>query len=91
MKTTSYRSTYTVRGTDPLNFKFCSMSIPLTVANFFQNSLLHKNWRGGGALVVKNAQYMVTPTNDVIAQAGFTLSWTPGTLGFLKYFLAKHW
>ena len=30
---------------------------------------------------------MVTPTNDVIAPAGFTLRWAPGTLGFLQYFL----
>ena len=27
------------------------------------------------------------PANHVIAQAGFTLSWAPGTLGFTKFFL----
>ena len=30
-----------------------------------------------------------TPTNHVIARAGFTLSWTPGTTGFLQYFPVK--
>ena len=35
MKTTGYRSTFTARGPGPLNSKICSMSIPLTVANFF--------------------------------------------------------
>ena len=29
---------------------------------------------------------MVTPTNHVLAQAGFTLCWAHGTLGFLLYF-----
>ena len=40
----------------PLNSKFCSMSIPLAVANFFKSILLHKNWRGGGQLLLKNVQ-----------------------------------
>ena len=33
---------------------------------------------------------MVTPTNHVIAQAGFTLNWTPGTSGFSQCFPAKY-
>ena len=33
---------------------------------------------------------MVTLANHVIAQAGFTLRWVPGTLVFLQYFLAKY-
>ena len=65
------------------------MSIPLTTANFFQSILSHKNWRGGGELLLKNVQYIVTPTNRVIARAGFTLSWANGTLGYLQYFRAK--
>ena len=40
----------------PFNLKLYSMSIPLTVANFFQKFLLHKNRRGGGELFLKNAQ-----------------------------------
>ena len=52
--------------------------------------LLHKNWRGGGELLLKNVQQIVTPTNHAIARAGFTLGWAPGTLGFLQYFSAKH-
>ena len=31
---------------------------------------------------------MITPTNDDVFLAGFTLSWTPGTLGFSQYFPA---
>ena len=49
--------------------------------------MLHKNWRDGGELLLKTVQYIVTPTNHVIARAGFTLSWAPGTLGFSQYFL----
>ena len=30
---------------------------------------------------------MVTPTNHVIARAGFTLSWDPGTWDFCNIFL----
>ena len=30
------------------------------------------------------------PTNYVIARAGFTLSWAPGTLGFSQYFSVKY-
>ena len=32
---------------------------------------------------------MVTPANHVIARAGFTLRWAPGTLGFCSIFLAN--
>ena len=63
------------------------MSIPLTVANFFKRILLQKNWRGGGELLLKNVQYIVTSTNHVIARAGFTLSWAPGTSRFCNIFL----
>ena len=35
---------------------YCSMSISLTVANFFKSILLLKNWRGGGELLLKNVQ-----------------------------------
>ena len=66
------------------------MSIPLTVAYFFQKYFLHKNWRGGGKLLLKNVKWIVTLTNHVIARAGFTLSWAPGILGFLRYFPAKY-
>ena len=66
------------------------MSISLSVANFFQKYLLHKNWRGGGELLLKNVQYIVTPTNHDFARGGFTLSWAPGTLGFSQYFPAKY-
>ena len=66
------------------------MSIPLTVANFFQSILLHKNWPGGGEVLLKTVQKIVTPTNYVIARTGFTLSWAPGTLGFSQYFPAKY-
>ena len=66
------------------------MSIPLTVANFFKNILLPKNWPGGGELLLQNVQSIVKPINHVFAQAGFTLSWAPGTLGFLQYFPAKY-
>ena len=42
-------------GPGPLNSKICFMSIPLTAASFFFKSiLLHKNWRGGGELLLKN-------------------------------------
>ena len=51
--------------------------------------MLHKNWRGGDDLLLKNVQEVVTPANHVIARAGFTLSWAPGTLGFLLYFPAN--
>ena len=88
MKTISYRNTYTARGPRPLNSKFCSMSVPLTVANFFQKSiLLHKNWPGEGELLLKNVQLRVTPTNHVIAGAGFTLSWTLAFWDFCNIFL----
>ena len=30
---------------------------------------------------------MVTPADHVIARAGFTLCWAPGTLGFCNIFL----
>ena len=30
---------------------------------------------------------MLTPANHVIARAGFTLFWAPGTLGFCNIFL----
>ena len=45
-----------VRSPGSLNLKICSMSIPLTVANFFKSILLHKIWRGGGELLLKNVQ-----------------------------------
>ena len=32
---------------------------------------------------------MVTPANQVIARAGFTFCWAPGTLGFCNIFLAN--
>ena len=55
------------------------------MANYFKSILLHKNWRGEGKLLLKNnVQY-------VIARAGFTLSWAPGTLGFSQYCPAKYW
>ena len=57
---------------------------------FFKSIWLHKNWQGGGELLLKNVQYTVTPTNHIIARAGFTLSWNPGTLGFSQYFPAKY-
>ena len=50
--------------------------------------LLHKNRRGGGELLLKNVQYIVTPTNRVIVRAGFTLSWATGTLEYSQYFPA---
>ena len=56
LKTTSYRSTYTAKGPGSLNSKICLMSIPLTEANFFKSILLHKNWRGGGELLLQNVQ-----------------------------------
>ena len=43
-------------GPDPLNSIICSMSIPLTVAKFFQRYFLHKHWRDGGELLLKNVQ-----------------------------------
>ena len=36
---------------------------------------------------MKNVQYMVTPTNHVIARTRFRLCWAPGTLGFCNNFL----
>ena len=51
---------------------------------------MHKNWRRGGELLSKNVQQIVTPSNHVIARAGFSLSWVPGTLGFLQYFPTKY-
>ena len=39
---------------------------------------------------MKNVYQIVTPRNHVIAWAEFTLSWAPGTLGFLLYFFAKY-
>ena len=45
---------------------------------FFKSILSHKNWRGRGKLYLKNVQKMVTPTNHVIARAGFTLRGTSG-------------
>ena len=68
-------------GPGPINSNFCSMSIPLTVANFFKSDLLHKSRPGGDDLLLQNVQCMVTPTNHAIAPAGITLSWTPGNLG----------
>ena len=65
-------------GPDTFNSKSCLMSITLTVAFFFKSILLHKNWRGGGELLLKTVQWIVTPTNQVIARAGLTLSWAPG-------------
>ena len=56
MKTTSYKSTYTAKGPGFLNSKVCTMSFPLTVANFFKSILLRKNWPGGGELLLKNVQ-----------------------------------
>ena len=40
-------------------------------------------------MLLKNAQYIITPTNHVIARAEFTLSWAPGTLRFSQYFPAN--
>ena len=56
MKTTSYTVHIRPGGQGPLNSKICLMSIPCTVANVFQSILLHKNWRGGGELLLKNVQ-----------------------------------
>ena len=69
------------------------MSIP-PANFFFKSILSHKNWRGGaidickiyappksmggGKWFLKNVQNMVTPTNHVIARAGFTLRWASG-------------
>ena len=50
-------------------------SLSLLLLVFFKSTLLHKNWRDGGELFVKSVQWMVTPTNHVIARAGFTLCW----------------
>ena len=47
------------------------MSITVTVANFFKSILLYKNWRAGGEFLLKNVHQIVTPTNHVIALAGF--------------------
>ena len=74
----------------PPNSKFDSMSFSLIVANFFQSILFHKNWLGGSELLLKNVQSMVTPTNHVIASAGFTLNWNPVILRFFQYFSAKY-
>ena len=70
MKTTSYRGTYTAKGSiGPLNSKICSIGIPLTEANFFKSILLHRNWRGGGKLLLKNGwlrlQTMLLPWPDL--------------------------
>ena len=65
------------------------MSISLTVPIFLKSILLHKNWRVE-SLLLKNVQWTVTPTNHVIARAGFKLSWAAGTLRFLEYFPAKY-
>ena len=43
-------------GPGPLNSKISLMRILLTVANFFQKFLLHKNWPGGGELLLQNVQ-----------------------------------
>ena len=58
MKTTSYTVGVHIRpgGPGPLNSIFCSTSISLNVANFFKSILLHKIWRGGGELLLKNVQ-----------------------------------
>ena len=41
-------------GPGPLNSKICSMSIPFTLVIYFKSILLHKNWQGGGKLLLKN-------------------------------------
>ena len=38
-------------------------------ANIFKSIFWHKNWQGGGELLLKNAQYIVTPTKHDIARA----------------------
>ena len=85
----SRRSIHSTRpwGPVPLNLNICSMSIPLTVSNFFQSILLHKNWPGGGEVLLKNVQKIVTPTNYVIARTGFALSWTLALWDFRNIFL----
>ena len=55
-----------------------SMSIPPANFFFFKSIWSRKNWRGGGKLFLKNVRKMVTPTNHVIARAGFTLRWATG-------------
>ena len=49
--------------------------------------LLHKNWPGGGELLLQNVPLMITPTNHVNAQAGFTLNWTLALWDFCNIFL----
>ena len=65
------------------------MSIPPSPF-FFQSILPHKTWRRGGELLLKNVQQVVTPTNHVIARAGFKLLGAPGTLEFSQHLPAKY-
>ena len=93
MKTTGKRSTYTARGLPVQAFsiqKFVRWAFPLLQLIFFKSILWHKNWLGGGELLLKNVHEIATPTNHVIARAGLTLSWAASTLGFLQYFPAKY-
>ena len=50
--------------------------------------MFHKNWPGGGELFLQNVLQMVTPTNHVIARAGFTLSWAHDTLDQKKSYMS---
>ena len=57
---------------------------------FFKSILSHKNWRGGGELLLKvnwYNQWLLKRriTDHLFAQAGFTLRGVPGTVSFGKF------
>ena len=56
---------------------------------FFKSIFSRENWRGGGESLLKNVQWMITPTNHVIAQAGFTLREALGTMGIFEHLPEK--
>ena len=87
MKPTSYRSAYTAKGSRPSQLKnLFNEHSPYCSIFFLRKILLHKNWRGGGELLLQNEQLIAMPSNHVIARARFTLSWAPGTLEYLNIF-----
>ena len=56
MKAISCRSTYTAKEPSPFQVKIL-FTEHLPYSYFFKSILLHKNWRGGGELLLKNDRY----------------------------------
>ena len=76
-------------GRGPLNSKNCSMSIPLTVVNFFQNDFVAQKLARWRWIVTEKYTVNSYACKPRYCPGRIYISWAPGTLGFLQYFPVK--